>query len=1310
MNHEPTHTINLQPALQLTDAERVTLLEIMNTIVFTSSFREAIKGDSICIGASVDSGTLNPKVTRATSYNEHAIRALLTFITSAKWCPADLYFSSAALNFNTIAEDHVDFNNEGPSLALGLTDSPASFEGGEIEFLCNGKWKLVNKKLVVESGVWKRHDLFRFPIVFDGCSPHRSRPFSGGCRFSIILFYHTACDALGEHDWAFLRSLGFRLHEAPAPIPVAFLSHYSGTCDFGIAEAVAAEAASVGVKIDIIKRDLLMDGSDLLAAEPYGEDLRMAEAGLLVGYHSSWSCSSFTRIRFTGPRVFPLPVRTRDFPLGLPTNTPEQQREADNGTLMATRSARLCQAVKEANRNFNLRSTATGEQPADPGVAPFPSALLLQEWLDIEKDPDSEDATLALCHYGASVDGNFYSKRLTFRGWLKGLATLSGSCRCPPKRWHGNYSTWDSTRASGSYPVELCKAYATLWLKHYFADDVNALGEVPVTMGAPPALLHPPSIDQEGSCLHSLPGQSQLLPPRQAGSNLHSLPADGQLLSSEGAAERLHSLPADGQLLSSTASQLLSSPVGMQKVGKWGNCLVSSSAPSTVPSTSRLGADVRLNFHQKSRQARKEAEEKDFVGGMRDPLAALLHVPSWENVGARCAVIINSIIDTDDEAKLVSLRLGDADYAGPSQRLLDKIKNEIVQAFDLNPVEQPKPEFGEPSVVSATLFGGLLHLARDPDAAILQDWIVNGAPMGMDADIPTCGIFPPSSKPIPTASHAPSLDLVWNEAFEHYGSVVENLDDASREYERFVSNGFIIDLDAELVSHRFANGHLSHVGVVIKVKRDGTRKVRIVVDMTGSDANPRSRIPERPVLPRPLDPATDAIKLVRKGEHVDFGTADFSDAFCHIFVAPAELANNLVAKPPKKSSPHRKRSRPEVGLLVRLGFGSCGGPLIWSRFAAALGRMAQALLRPQASGARSRLRIYLDDPIFSLVGPPARRRRDLAAVLLLWAAAGFNLSWPRVTIGATASWIGVDYKVDLEAGTITVAIPEKAVAEALELASKLLERPMSSVRILRKLAGKGSCIFSIAPRTRWTIQRLWATVTATLAKGKTASGGGKKGGNRFGLFARKQVELPLKWILAYWSIPSSPLKRVLRCEVPPASLEFVIDACPWGIGGYLVTVASGQVLEFFADALTPADLSRFGQELGEAAGQQIWESLAILVALRLWAKHFADGRALLQIRGDSVVSLRLSMKLSSPSPLLNAIGAEIALQLEIFNIDEVVSQHTPGRLLVLADYLSRMHVPGKPAEELPAELKGAKQRRPPARDDSFYKVWCVSSS
>ena len=116
-----------------------------------------------------------------------------------------------------------------------------------------------------------------------------------------------------------------------------------------------------------------------------------------------------------------------------------------------------------------------------------------------------------------------------------------------------------------------------------------------------------------------------------------------------------------------------------------------------------------------------------------------------------------------------------------------------------------------------------------------------------------------------------------------------------------------------------------------------------------------------------------------------------------------------------------------------------------------------------------------------------------------------------------------------------------------------------------------------------------------------------------------------------------------------------------------------------------------------------------MVALKLWSRYFKSCHAKLQIRGDSVTALTLALKLSSSSAKLNSLGAEIALELEIMDISDVVAAHSPGKLLVVADYLSRLHEPGADVAAVPPELTSAKRRTVQVRDASFFRVWSISS-
>ena len=255
--------------------------------------------------------------------------------------------------------------------------------------------------------------------------------------------------------------------------------------------------------------------------------------------------------------------------------------------------------------------------------------------------------------------------------------------------------------------------------------------------------------------------------------------------------------------------------------------------------------------------------------------------------------------------------------------------------------------------------------------------------MGMEVPIPTTGIFPPSSCPTPEAEgDPPEIDPQWREGFDQYPSVRSNGRKAFREFKRYLDKRIAVKVQKSHLKTRFSRGHLNKAGLIIKEKKDGTEKVRIIIDMKRSRANSRASILERPMLPRPLDPVNDVFSILGEREtisaetkddfDVEWAGADFADAYCHLHVHPDELHNCLVACPPDPDAGHDEE---EVAVMCRLGFGSKGAPLGWSRIAAGNGRMTQSMLTgaKQRQTPAGRINTYLDDPLISLVGSALQR-------------------------------------------------------------------------------------------------------------------------------------------------------------------------------------------------------------------------------------------------------------------------------------------------------------------------------------------------
>ena len=138
----------------------------------------------------------------------------------------------------------------------------------------------------------------------------------------------------------------------------------------------------------------------------------------------------------------------------------------------------------------------------------------------------------------------------------------------------------------------------------------------------------------------------------------------------------------------------------------------------------------------------------------------------------------------------------------------------------------------------------------------------------------------------------------------------------------------------------------------------------------------------------------------------------------------------------------------------------------------------------------------------------------------------------------------------------------------------------------------------------------------------------------------------------------------------------VTDASPQGIGAILATVDHnvGQtftILEALEIPVLEADATWLGVPWKESASQGPLEAWAVKLAFRRWA-HRLEGKSVV-LRSDSVVALAMTKRLSSPSPVINWIGVELAIRCDKHGIRRIIVQHIPGNWNVEADWLSRPH-------------------------------------
>ena len=271
-----------------------------------------------------------------------------------------------------------------------------------------------------------------------------------------------------------------------------------------------------------------------------------------------------------------------------------------------------------------------------------------------------------------------------------------------------------------------------------------------------------------------------------------------------------------------------------------------------------------------------------------------------------------------------------------------------------------------------------------------------------------------------------------------------------------------------------------------------------------------------------------------------------------------------------------------------LVFGSGSVPTVWGRYGAFLGRSTAAILGPDPV----RLQVYVDDPIYAAAGQPREAARCLV-VALLWArVAVFPRGRRRSAVtrfdGSARRYVMV------EADTVTISTPEDKGSELVTATHTLLSSNVCGARKLRSLAGRVSFYAGLIPFLRPFLFGIWA-VLPHHPEGAT---------RRSGLIHTKRTRTPLLWLHAFFSsLVGSLVRRYPFVGHSVHRYTIVTDASPWGIGGVLYL--NSAAVAYFSDELHPCDLNRFRARIGESAFTTVWESLAILVALRLWRPLFA---------------------------------------------------------------------------------------------------------
>ncbi|CAJ1440971.1 unnamed protein product [Effrenium voratum] len=240
-----------------------------------------------------------------------------------------------------------------------------------------------------------------------------------------------------------------------------------------------------------------------------------------------------------------------------------------------------------------------------------------------------------------------------------------------------------------------------------------------------------------------------------------------------------------------------------------------------------------------SKKARRELENREAIGGMRNPATAVRRLPALRSVGEKVADMFDSFVSAYPDALKVATEYGSGDAVG-DPGMVEVWRDWLVKFFNTQIMQDEDFEEGLGTKFKSPLQANLLeawaYRGADPEAYTGQ-WVRQGAPLGMSVEIPTCGIFPlvkedDQMKITPWRSLEPEA---WA-ALKNYPSMVEHEDAAAEEVDRLIKKGYACRI-SKGEAGTWQSGTMSKLSILLKEKPNGEVKKRLIIDLLRSGGN-----------------------------------------------------------------------------------------------------------------------------------------------------------------------------------------------------------------------------------------------------------------------------------------------------------------------------------------------------------------------------------------------------------------------------------------------------------------------------------------
>ena len=694
-----------------------------------------------------------------------------------------------------------------------------------------------------------------------------------------------------------------------------------------------------------------------------------------------------------------------------------------------------------------------------------------------------------------------------------------------------------------------------------------------------------------------------------------------------------------------------------------------------VESAPRVARHWTRGVDAETKRAARDRENRDCRAGLRNPRLAVAEFPQIRAVMSGVAEVLRGARARDPSLQGLSGARGRTPTRGPpSEEAIAAVRLEVYRHLRLEPTlgeaRHPRTEW------RAGLIGHLLAATQDPDT-VLSAWLLHGAPAGYTRPVPP-GPWFPAADPDVAEAESELLTAGRNHPsfYETYG---EDIAPGLRLACEAAEGGFgMIYPSRAAAEEAVGPTHPAPLGNVRKARPGGMGwKDRLILDLKSNKANLLVVLRERVVLPRGVDHALDLAHLRAKHRRVKSLVLDYKDAFHWIPLHPDEVGFCCADLGP-------------AGFIVffGMGFGGRAFPTVFGRVISFVARTTQGLFLED----EARLQVYVDDPVLSAGGSEEEVEATFDVAILWWLVLGSRLSWAKgVAASGSHVWIGIRFLVDADGAAIMEVTEEYAAGLRVSLRPLAATSGITPIREARKAVGRAQRVAQVVPEAQPFASALWAALTEASRDA---------GHCRHGHVANVRFAHSAVWFLRLLDGAVLPLQRRVYPQahrpVVPGPMEISYDASPWGWGALRRT--NGIPTSWAAGLWDETIVERFRAVVGDPAFQTLWEHVAELYALILWADE-AEG-APFALQGGNLGALNNFARLRGRGALLQ-VTREMAWRKAARRWTAVVS-HRPSECNDIADALSRLGAPE--AKPMPPVLAEVPQAHLPAEEE-IWQTW-----